>query len=190
MEWPDAATYALAHTQYQEAENMTDRMAALNAMLHCSTAMDKAHQKTREQVLKHFYNEFKNEALVIDKWFTLQASAPSTDVAQIKALMKHPAFSLSNPNRARSLMFVFCNANPARFHAVDGSGYALWADTVIALNKLNPQVAARLSRSLDRWTKYPAANQALMKQALEKVAATKNLSKDVLEVVSKALAAA
>ena len=190
VEWPDAATYALAHTQYQEAENMTDRMAALNAMLHCSTAMDKAHQKTREQVLKHFYKEFKNEALVIDKWFTLQASAPSTDVAQIKALMKHPAFSLSNPNRARSLMFVFCNANPARFHAVDGSGYALWADTVIALNKLNPQVAARLSRSLDRWTKYPAANQALMKQALEKVAATKNLSKDVLEVVSKALAAA
>jgi aminopeptidase N len=111
-------------------------------------------------------------------------------VAQIKALMKHPAFSLSNPNRARSLVFVFCNANPARFHAADGSGYALWADTVIALNKLNPQVAARLSRSLDRWTKYPSANQALMKHALERVAATKNLSKDVLEVVSKALAAA
>ncbi len=189
VEWPDAATYALAHTQYQEAENMTDRIAALSAMLHCSSALDKAHSKTRKQVLAHFYKEFESEALVIDKWFTLQATAPTTDVEQVRALMQHKAFSMSNPNRARSLIFAFCNANPARFHAVDGSGYALWAECVIALNKLNPQVAARLSRSMDRWTKYPKANQALMKVALQKVAATKNLSKDVLEVVTKALAA-
>ncbi|MFA9275452.1 MAG: aminopeptidase N [Candidatus Aquirickettsiella gammari] len=189
VEWPDAATYALAHTQYQEAENMTDRIAALSAMLHCSSALDKTHSKTRKQVLAHFYKEFENEALVIDKWFTLQATAPTADVEQVRALMQHKAFSLSNPNRARSLIFAFCNANPARFHAVDGSGFALWADCVIALNKLNPQVAARLSRSMDRWTKYPKANQALMKAALQKVAATKNLSKDVLEVVTKALAA-
>nr|WP_315484220.1 aminopeptidase N [uncultured Undibacterium sp.] len=188
VEWPDTATYALAHTQYQEAENMTDRIAALNAMLHCSSALDKAHSKTRKQVLAHFYKEFESEALVIDKWFTLQATAPTADVEQVRALMQHKAFSMSNPNRARSLIFAFCNANPARFHAADGSGYALWADCVIALNKLNPQVAARLSRSMDRWTKYPKANQALMKAALQKVAATKNLSKDVLEVVTKALA--
>jgi aminopeptidase N len=188
VEWPDAATYALAHTQYQEAENMTDRMAALTAMLHCSSAMDKAHSKTRAQVLAHFYQEFESEALVIDKWFTLQACAPSTDIAQIKTLMKHPAFSMNNPNRARSLIFAFCNANPARFHAKDGSGYAFWADCVIALNKLNPQVAARLARSLDRWNKYPVANQILMKTALQKVVDTRNLSKDVLEVVTKALA--
>jgi aminopeptidase N len=189
VEWPDTATYDLAHTQYQAAENMTDRIAALSAMLHCSSALDKAHSKTRKQVLAHFYKEFESEALVIDKWFTLQATAPSTDVAQVRALMQHKAFSMSNPNRARSLIFAFCNANPARFHAADGSGYALWADCVIALNKLNPQVAARLSRSMDRWTKYPKANQLLMKAALQKVAATKNLSKDVVEVVSKALAA-
>lgn len=189
VEWPDAATYALAHTQYQEAANMTDRIAGLSAMLHCSSALDKAHSKTRKQVLAHFYKEFESEALVIDKWFTLQATAPTTNVAQVRALMQHKAFSMSNPNRARSLIFAFCNANPARFHAADGSGYALWADCVIALNKLNPQVAARLSRSLDRWTKYPKANQELMKAALQKVAATKNLSKDVLEVVTKALAA-
>ncbi|MFZ6816935.1 aminopeptidase N [Undibacterium sp. Ji22W] len=189
VEWPDTATYALAYTQYQESENMTDRIAALSAMLHCSSALDKAHSKTRKQVLAHFYKEFENEALVIDKWFTLQATAPTTDVEQVRALMLHKAFSMSNPNRARSLIFAFCNANPARFHAADGSGYALWADCVIALNKLNPQVAARLSRSMDRWTKYPKANQELMKAALQKVAATKNLSKDVLEVVTKALAA-
>jgi len=189
VEWPDTATYALAHTQYQEAENMTDRIAALNAMLHCSSALDKAHSKTRKQVLAHFYKEFESEALVIDKWFTLQATAPTVDVEQVRALMQHKAFSMSNPNRARSLIFAFCNANPARFHAADGSGYSLWADCVVALNKLNPQVAARLARSMDRWTKYPKANQALMKAALQKVAATKNLSKDVLEVVTKALAA-
>lgn len=188
VEWPDTATYALAHTQYQEAENMTDRIAALNTMLHCSSALDKAHSKTRKQVLADFYKEFESEALVLDKWFTLQATAPTVDVEQVRALMQHKAFSMSNPNRARSLIFAFCNANPVRFHAADGSGYALWADCVIALNKLNPQVAARLSRSMDRWTKYPKANQALMKSALQKVAATKNLSKDVLEVVTKALA--
>ncbi|MBC3875614.1 aminopeptidase N [Undibacterium flavidum] len=189
VEWQDAATYDLAHTQYQEAENMTDRIAALSAMLHCSSALDKAHSKTRKQVLAHFYQEFDSEALVIDKWFTLQATAPTADVEQVRSLMQLKAFSMNNPNRARSLIFAFCNANPARFHAADGSGYALWADCVIALNKLNPQVAARLSRSMDRWTKYPKANQALMKAALQKVAATKNLSKDVLEVVTKALAA-
>lgn len=189
VEWPDASTYTLAHTQYQEAANMTDRMAAMTAMLHCSSAMNKEHRAAREQVLAHFYSEFETEALVIDKWFSLQVSAPTCDVATVKKLMKHPAFKLSNPNRARSVIFAFCNANPARFHADDGSGYALWADCVIALNKLNPQVAARLARSLDRWKKYAPATQEKMRAALERVAASKNLSKDVLEVVTKALAA-
>ncbi len=189
VEWPDASTYALAHTQYQEAANMTDRMAAMTAMLHCSSAMNEEHRAAREQVLAHFYSEFESEALVIDKWFSLQASAPSCDVATVKNLMKHPAFTLSNPNRARSLIFAFCNANPAQFHAQDGSGFMLWADCVIALNKLNPQVAARLARSMDRWKKYAPAAQTNMRAALERVAASKHLSKDVLEVVSKALAA-
>ena len=135
-----------------------------------------------------FYKDFKKEALVIDKWFMLQATAHTADVHTVRALMKHSAFTLSNPNRARSLIFGFCNANPSRFHAADGSGYALWAEMVIALNKINPQVAARLSRSMDRWKKYPKNLQTHMKAALEKVAETKKLSKDVLEVVSKALA--
>ncbi len=186
LEWPDDATFALAKTQFDEAQNMTDRMAALTALTNFCGSTKNA--KAATQALQKFYKDFKKEALVIDKWFMLQATAHTTDVHKVRELMKHPAFTLSNPNRARSLIFGFCNANPARFHVADGSGYALWAEMVIALNKLNPQVAARLARSMDRWKKYPKNLQEQMKAALEKVAETKKLSKDVLEVVSKALA--
>ena len=185
--WSDASTFDLAKTQFDEAENMTDRLAALAALTNFQG--DSAQQKSAAESLKKFYKDFKKEALVIDKWFMLQATAHTTDVAKIRELMEHKAFTLSNPNRARSLTFSFCNANPSRFHAADGSGYALWAELVIALNKINPQVAARLARSLDRWKKYPLHLQEHMKQALEKVAATKKLSKDVAEVIGKALAA-
>ncbi|MCU6435761.1 aminopeptidase N [Undibacterium sp. Jales W-56] len=186
LEWPDDATFDLARTQFAEAENMTDRLAALTALTNFSGSAK--NTKAAAQALHQFYKDFKKEALVIDKWFMLQGTARTTDVAKVRELMKHPAFTLSNPNRARSLVFSFCNANPARFHATDGSGYVLWAELVIALNKINPQVAARLARSMDRWKKYPKNLQAHMKVALQKVADTKNLSKDVLEVVSKALA--
>ncbi|MEB0140025.1 MULTISPECIES: aminopeptidase N [unclassified Undibacterium] len=188
LEWADSSTFALALTQFDEAQNMTDRLAALAALTNF-----KGNARQRIQALaclKKFYRDFKQEALVIDKWFALQAVADTTDVAVVRGLMAHAAFTLGNPNRARSLTFSFCNANPARFHAADGSGYALWAELVIALNKTNPQVAARLARSLDRWQKYPLALQELMKAALRKVADSKKLSNDVLEVVSKALAAA
>lgn len=187
LEWPDDATFALAKTQFDTAENMTDRLAALTAISQFSGSAKNA--RAASLALQNFYKEFKKEALVVDKWFILQAVARTTDVAKVRLLMQHPAFTLGNPNRARSLIFSFCNANPARFHAVDGTGYALWSEVVIALNKTNPQVAARLARSLDRWKKYPKHLQALMKQALERVAATPKLSKDVAEVVTKALAA-
>ena len=141
----------------------------------------------KDDAIARFYNEFEDEALVIDKWFMLQATARTTDVAKVRELMKHPAFTLKNPNRARSLIFSFCNGNPAQFHAVDGSGYDFWAEQVIALNALNPQVAARLARSLDRWRKYAPALQQKMQSALKKVASAKSLSKDVLEVVTKSL---
>ncbi|MES2104556.1 MAG: aminopeptidase N [Pseudomonadota bacterium] len=186
LEWPDDATFALAKTQFDEAQNMTDRVAALTTLSNFSGSAKNA--KVAAQALQKFYKDFSKEALVIDKWFMLQGTARTTDAAKVRELMKHPAFTLGNPNRARSLTFSFCNANPSRFHAVDGSGYALWADLVIALNKLNPQVAARLARSLDRWRKYPKALQVQMKAALQRVADTSKLSKDVLEVVSKALA--
>ncbi|RZI43695.1 aminopeptidase N [Herbaspirillum sp. HC18] len=180
VETDDADAHHLAQTQYDNANNMTDRVAALAALANSSAP-------GREDALARFYDEFEQEALVIDKWFSLQATARTTDVAAVRTLMKHPAFTLKNPNRARSLIFSFCNGNPSQFHAIDGSGYDFWAEQVIALNAINPQVAARLARSLDRWRKYAPALQEKMRAALKKVAGTKDLSKDVLEVVTKSL---
>ncbi|MBX9800629.1 MAG: aminopeptidase N [Burkholderiaceae bacterium] len=181
-ELDDAEAHALAQAQYDAANNMTDRMASLAALAN-SQAPGKA------AALAKFYSDFELEPLVIDKWFSLQAMARTTDVAAVRSLMKHPAFSIKNPNRARSLIFSFCNGNPSRFHAADGSGYAFWAEQVIALDAINPQVAARLARSLDRWRKYAPALQAKMRAALQQVADTAKLSKDTREVVTKSLAA-
>jgi aminopeptidase N len=170
----------LAQTQYDHANNMTDRLAALSALANSNAA-------GKHAALASFYKEFEHEALVIDKWFSLQAMARTTDVPRVRELMSHPAFTLKNPNRARSLIFSFCNGNPSQFHAADGSGYQFWAEQVIALNTINPQVAARLARSLDRWRKYAPALQTKMRAALQQVADTPSLSKDVLEVVTKSL---
>jgi aminopeptidase N len=180
-ELDDAEAHQLAQSQYDNANNMTDRLAALSALTNSSAP-------GREDALARFHDEFEQEALVIDKWFSLQAMSRTTDVAAVRVLMKHPAFTLKNPNRARSLIFGFCNGNPSQFHAADGSGYQFWAEQVIALNAINPQVAARLARSMDRWRKYAPALQDKMRAALQQVAAAKALSKDVLEVVTKSLA--
>ncbi len=177
----DASAHALMQAQYDKANNMTDRMAALAALANSQAF-------SRADALARFYSDFEQEPLVVDKWFSLQAMARTTDVAAIRALMKHPAFSLKNPNRARSLIFSFCNGNPSRFHAVDGSGYAFWAEQVIALDALNPQVAARLARSLDRWRKYTPSLREKMRAALKEVANTPKLSKDLKEVITKSLA--
>lgn len=181
-ELDDAAAHALAQSQYDNADNMTDRFAALAVLANGSAPGQSA-------ALARFYEDFEAEPLVIDKWFSLQAMARTTDVAAVRKLMRHPAFSLKNPNRARSLIFSFCNGNPAQFHAVDGSGYDFWAEQVIALDALNPQVAARLARSLDRWRKYEPTLRDKMHHALERVAAAPGLSKDTKEVVGKSLAA-
>ncbi len=178
---PDDDSIALAQRQFDQAGNMTDRAAALVALIHAGT--DDARP-----ALESFYADFSGEALVVDKWFTMQAAAPSTDVDAVRALMTHPAFTLKNPNRARSLIFAFCNGNPSQFHAADGSGYAFWAEQVIALDALNPQVASRLARSMDRWRRYAPALQVHMKAALQQVAGLGKLSNDVREVVGKALA--
>jgi aminopeptidase N len=178
--WQDESTLQLAHAQIAAADNMTDRLAALMALVNTGS-------KTAQQPLNRFYSDFKKEALVVDKWFSLQAVAMHTDVNAVRKLMTHPAFTMKNPNRVRSLVFSFCNGNPSQFHAADGSGYAFWAEQVIALNKLNPQVAARLVRTLDHWKKYRPALKKQMQAALQKVAAAKGLSKDVQEVVVKTL---
>ena len=176
----DSAIHQLIQDQLAQASNMTDRLAALSIM--------NVHQTPGiRDALQSFYKDFEHEALVIDKWFSLQASAPGTDTKAIRKLMEHPAFSMTNPNRARSLLFAFCNNNAAQFHATDGSGHAFWAEQVITLDKINPQVAARLARSMDRWRKFTPALQASMKMALEKVASTRKLSNDVAEVIGKSL---
>jgi aminopeptidase N len=181
-ELDDDASHALIQRQCDQANNMTDRLAALSAMVN-------SRAEGKIAALAKFYADFEHEALVIDKWFALQAMARTTDVSAVRALLQHTAFSHKNPNRARSLIFSFCNGNTAMFHTVDGSGYAFWAEQVITLDAINPQVAARLARSLDRWRKYTPVLRRQMRAALQNVADAPHLSKDVLEVVTKALAA-
>jgi aminopeptidase N len=180
-ELDDAAAHALMQSHYDQANNMTDRMAALTALVNSSAP-------GKDAALASFYKDFEQEPLVIDKWFSLQATARTTDVAAVRKLMRHPAFSLKNPNRARSLIFSFCNGNPSRFHAVDGSGYVFWAEQVIALDAMNPQVSARLARTMDRWRKYAPALRDKMRAALQRVADAPKLSKDLKEVITKSLA--
>ena len=176
----------MAVNQYQVADNMTDRYAALAALVIHGA-------KGAEACLQDFYDRFANDALVIDKWFALQSSRPPVDgkdstLMEVKRLREHPAFKLNNPNRARSVIHAFCANNPASFHQADGSGYAFWVDSVLALDPINPQVAARLARALDRWRLFAGPYQEHMKAALEQVAACQTLSPDVREVVGKALA--
>ncbi|WP_143293114.1 aminopeptidase N C-terminal domain-containing protein, partial [Burkholderia pseudomallei] len=150
-----------------------------------------ADARAADRALDDFYRRFENEALVIDKWFSMQATRrgtpehPTLDI--VRKLLAHPAFNLKNPNRARSLIFGFCSANPAQFHAADGSGYAFWADQVLALDALNPQVAARLARALELWRRFTPSLREKMRDALERVAANAQ-SRDVREIVEKALA--
>lgn len=173
----------IAKEQFRQANNMTDKIAALTAIAH--------HTMQDASEIEAYYEEYQGEALAIDKWFMVQATKPvSVDemsIQKVTELLNHPDFTLKNPNRARSVIAAFSMQNPSLFHAHDGSGYSLWADNVIALNSINPQVAARMSRALDRWTKLEPALQVKAKNALEKVYGTENLSTDVKEIVGKAL---
>jgi aminopeptidase N len=170
-------------TQLKAGGNMTDEIAAL-AMLANLDLLE------REAALADFYARWQNEALVIDKWFSVQATSrlPGT-VAHVRALMQHPAFDLKNPNRVFALIRGFCGANPRHFHAADGSGYALAADVISTLQAMNPQVASRIARSFDRWRQFNAGRQAHARAALERIAAVEGLAKDVAEVVGNALRA-
>ncbi|OAJ58181.1 aminopeptidase N [Paraburkholderia ginsengiterrae] len=184
-----AEAVRLASAQYDAANNMTDRSVALAALLNAAAANGGSAEA--QKALDDFYQRFEKEPLVIDKWFALQAtqrgSAQRPVIDVVRKLMSHPAFNLKNPNRARSLIFSFCAANPAQFHAEDGSGYAFWADQVIALDAINPQVAARLARSLELWRRFTPTLRDSMRAALEKVASQVK-SRDVREIVEKALA--
>ena len=174
----------LAFTQFQNANNMTDRSAALSILVN-------QESKYAKTPLEEFYLRHEHDDLVIDKWFSIQSTRQTglnaKVIDDVLKLKQHAAFHINNPNRARSLIHAFCMNNPSNFHAKDGSGYDLWVNSVIELNKINPQVAARLARALDRWKKFSKANKELMHSALQKVAQEKDLSPDVQEVISKAL---
>ena len=177
--WP-GKTYQ----RFKTATNMTDRFNALSALVSSG-------HELAQPALARFHALFKDEALVIDKWFALQASAPDRGgdvLPAVRQLMKHPQFSLKNPNRARSVIFSYCSANPGAFHRADAAGYVFWADRVLELDALNPQVAARLSRALDRWRKLAEPYRTAAREAIARVAAKTDLSNDVREVVTRALA--
>ncbi|MDD5274276.1 MAG: DUF3458 domain-containing protein, partial [Methylovulum sp.] len=178
----DPAIKNWAYQQFKTAKNMTDQMAALTVMVNNP-------HTARRQCLADFYQQWQHEALVIDKWFALQASSPDPAAfATVQALMAHPAFDLGTPNRVRALIGAFSQANPLHFHAANGQGYQFLADQIIALNTLNPQVASRMISALTSWRRYDEGRQALMTAQLERIIATEAISKDVYEIASKSLA--
>jgi aminopeptidase N len=182
----DDVTPGRVYQQFKDASNMTDRFNALSALVVSGHAL-------ANDALALFHKLFQHEALVIDKWFALQAGAPDRagDVLpRVRQLMQHADFSLRNPNRARSLIFSYCSANPAAFHRADAAGYVYWSEQVLALDAINPQVAARLARAMDRWSRLAEPYRSAAKVAIERVAAKADLSNDVREVISRALNAA
>lgn len=179
-EQKEAAGIAMAH--YDNATGMTDKMAAMNALV----SMDGAASSARDKVIQRFYDEANGDALVLNKWFSAQALADLPDVLdRVKALTKHPDFTLSNPNRCRSLISAF-TMNLAPFHAKDGEGYKFIADSTAELDKLNPQISSRMGTSLIQWRKYDKERANLMKGELKKLAGMK-LSDDLYEVVNSGL---
>lgn len=171
----------LVSEQYRQADNMTDSLAALAAAVA-------AQLPCRDALLAAFDERWHQDGLVMDKWFVLQGSSPAADVlSKVRALLQHRSFSLSNPNRTRSLIGGFASGNPAAFHAADGSGYQFLAEILSDLNQRNPQIAARLIEPLIRLKRYDAGRQALMRKALEQLKGLENLSGDLYEKISKAL---
>jgi aminopeptidase N len=181
MEIDEEQPRTLAMQQFETADNMTDAMAALSVLANCDCPQ-------RRVAIERFYERWHGEALVVDKWFSVQATSRLPDtLANVLELMRHPAFELRNPNRVRALISSFCHANQVRFHAASGAGYAFLADQVAALDPLNPQVAARLARALDRWKKLDSERQAHARQALERMRDIPGLSRDTFEVVTRSL---
>ena len=176
----DAEARSMAAEQFGAADNMTDSQAALACL--CQHTCDE-----RAQALASFHERWSEDALVLDKWFALQASSRLTGAETVRALREHADFNLANPNRVRSLIGVFAMQNFRGFHAADGSGYEVLADTVIDLDPKNPQVASRLVRALNPWRRFAAPWGGMMKAQLERIAAQEGLSKDVFEIVNSAL---
>ena len=176
--WP-----GITYQKFKDAHNMTERFAAMGALVN-------AGHELGDKALELFHAMFSNEALVLDKWFALQASACERQtpvLTKVKQLTQHADFHIKNPNRARSLIFSYCMSNPGAFHKADASGYVFWAEKVLEIDAFNPQVAARLARGLDRYRKLAQPYQNAAHEAIKRVAAKSDLSNDVREVISRAL---
>ncbi|GAB4262548.1 MAG: aminopeptidase N [Methylomicrobium sp.] len=167
--------------QFETAGNMTDQIAALNVIVNTP-------HPARDTCIDAFYEQWRHEALVLDKWFALQASSCLPDTFDVvQNLLHHRDFDLKTPNRVRALIGSFSQANPLHFHAANGQGYRFLADRIIELNGLNPQVASRMLGALTQWRRFDESRQALMKTELERIMSTETISKDVYEVASKSL---
>jgi aminopeptidase N len=179
METPVGAR--MAEQQLNSSDNMTDTLAALQGLVWHDTPDAK-------DALTAFDIKWRDDALVMDKWFSIQASIPGGQtVARVRELLKHPAYSITNPNKVRSVIGVFSMMNPTGFHAADGSGYRLHAEQVIALDALNPQIAARMVAAFNSWTRYDAGRRARMKSELQGIAQVEGLSPNVSEIIDSAL---
>ena len=180
--WPGRA-----YQRVKDAANMTERLGAL-------AALTESHAELAERALAHFHAQFSHEPLVIDKWFALQARMPERSdgrvFARVRQLMQHPDFTLKNPNRARSLIQAFCSFNPAGFHRTDAAGYVFWAEQVMQIDAINPQLAARLARAMDRWSHLAEPYRSAAREAIWRLAARTDLSSGVREIVERTLAQA
>jgi aminopeptidase N len=175
--WPGRA-----YQRAKDASNMTDMLGAVEALAA-------VHAELAQPAIERLYTSFRRDPLVLDKWFALQARVPERDgrvFARVRQLVQHPDFSLSNPNRARALLFTW-DTNPAAFHRPDAAGYVLWADKVMEIDADNPQLAAKFARALDRWRTLVEPMRSAAREALTRVAAAPRLSADTREIVSKAL---
>lgn len=178
----DPEMLALCVEQYRNANNMTDRMAAL-------TMLADIDHSARVEALEDFYDRWQKDALVVDKWFTIQATSALEDTLDtVEKLQSHDAFSLHNPNRVRALIGAFASGNALRFHRADGAGYRFLTDRVLELDELNPQVAARLLSPFGQWRRYDISRQALIKCQIERVLNKDGLSPGTYEIASKTLA--
>ena len=176
--WPGKA-----YQRFKDADNMTDRLGALAALVNSG-------HELAAPALARFHALFQREELVLDKWFAIQGSTCDRGgqvLPAVRQLLSHPDFNLHNPNRARSLIFSYCSANPGAFHRSDAAGYVFWSERVLELDSFNPQVAARLARGLDRWRKLAEPYRSAAREAIARVASKTDLSNDVREVVSRAL---
>jgi len=177
----DGDIYRLCLEQFYQANNMTDVMGATTALLNVNCA-------ERTEALTAFYHRWHEEALVVYKWFTLQATSTLPDTLKVvRSLTQHEAYDEKNPNCVRSLIGAFCNSNLVQFHQINGEGYAFLTDQVLKIDRFNPQLAARMAEPLIHWKKFDYQRQLLMKAQLQRILTDPKLSNDVYEIISKSL---